>query len=143
MKKLLLMIALVGFAGVARAETVDLYTTSGFGCLHQYHDIDTSLPDITATAYLPQTGTGGMTLWFSDQVNPVDNSFYSYYYGTYGGNGVPTVLAKCVFADGVCVPDGEQLTVTLNETFYRKQINSGRAHYWCTRWTLQSGTIDR
>jgi hypothetical protein len=145
MKRLIpvLMFALLSFAEFAQAETVDLYTTLGFGCLHQFHNIGTSVPNTTATAYLPQSGVGGMTLWFSDQVNPVDNSFYSYYTGTYGGNAVPTLLRKCVFENSVCVPNGEVLTVTLNQTSYTTQINSGRAHYSCTHWTLQSGVIER
>jgi len=143
MKCLLTMIALLGLAGFAQAETINLQTTSGFGYLHQYHNAATDMPDLTVTIYLPQsTATGGMTLWFPDQVNPLTNSFYSYYVGTYNGNGVESLLEKCVFIDLYsCAKNGETLTVTLHETSSRKQINSGRAHYWVTKWTLLEGLI--
>ena len=145
MKSVLTTIAMLGLAGVVQAQTINIQTTSGFGNLHQYHDADTDVPNLTVTMYLPQsTATGGMTLWFPDQVNPANNSFYSYYVGPYNGNGVESVLEKCVFIDSyTCEKTGETLTVTLHETSYRKQINSGRAHYWVTKWTLLDGLIVR
>ena len=145
MKFLITVIALLASAGFAEAQTINIQTTSGFGNLHQYHNADTDVPDLTVTIYLPQsTATGGMTLWFPDQVNQTNNSFTSYYVGTYNGNGVESILEKCVFIDlYTCVKNGETLSVTLNETSSRKQINSGRAHYWVTKWTLLDGLIVR
>lgn len=143
MRSVLTMFALVGLTGFAQPQTVTIQTTGGFGNLHQYHDAATDVPGVTVTMYLPQSAaTGGMTLWFSDQVNPADNSFSSYYVGFYNGNGAASVLEKCVFVDMfTCVKNGETLTVTLQETSIHKQINSGRAHYSVTKWTLVGGSI--
>jgi hypothetical protein len=145
MRSMLTTIALVGLTGFAQPQTINIQTTSGFGNLHQYHDAVTDVSGVTVTMYLPQSAaTGGMTLWFPDQVNPANNSFTSYYVGNYNGNGAVSVLEKCVFVDMyTCVRNGEMLAVTLHETSVRKQINSGRAHYWVTKWTLLDGVIDR
>lgn len=142
--KVLLMILGLTLGAMASAETINIQTTSGFGYLHQYHDADTDVADLTVTVYLPQSATtNGMTLWFNDQV--VDNYFLSYWVGTYYGSGNVSVLQKCVFAvpSLPCTLNGETLMVTINETHYRKQINAGRAHYWVTKWTLVSGTVER
>lgn len=147
--------------GTVQFGQIDLYTAGGFGALHQYHDVTTSLCSQVpcessglVTIYLPQSSaTGGMQLWFGDQVNPTTNYFYSYWIDTYGGNGNPSVLQKCVFpmdatnsySTGPCVPDGETLQVTLNETSRRVCGNgSGRGGYAChTVWTLVGGTVVR
>src|SRR5258705_160977 len=38
-----LICSLLLLPAVAQADTVDLYTALGFGALHQYHNVDTSL----------------------------------------------------------------------------------------------------
>jgi hypothetical protein len=129
-----LTLVLLALTGAVQAEQIDIYTTAGFGCLHQYHDADTSLvPSVTLT--LPQVDTGGMSLFFSDAVDPVTNAISEIWAGTYYGSGVPTVLTSNV--------SGNQMTLTITETSYRKLINQGRGQRWCTKWTLQSGTIIR
>lgn len=145
MRAMLAMITLSALVGFAPSETINVQTTGGFGNLHQYHDAMTDVPGLTVTMYLPQSGvTGGMTLWFSDQVNPENESFYSYYIGTYNGSGNISVLEKCVFVDMYsCVRNGEMLAVTIDETSVRRQINSGRLHAWVTHWTLQDGVVVR
>jgi hypothetical protein len=131
MKRILCSLALLivgtAFAGTATAEKFDLYTTGGWGCLHQYHNADTSLAGVTATLYLPQAGSGYGSLSISDSTG--------YYTGPYAGSGLMSVLTDNT--------TGATVLLTITETFYRKQINSGRTHMWCTHWTLQSGTIIR
>ena len=145
---------------IASAEQVDLYTTGGFGALHQYHNVQTSLctqvPCEAAglvTIYLPQQSTSrGIQLWFGDQVTSA-NYFTSYWVGTYSGNGLVSVLQKCVFPmdptntvnTGPCVLDGEVIQVTINDTYRTvKGSGSGRGGYAShTIWTLLSGTIVR
>lgn len=124
--KILALMTLLAF-GAAQAEQIDIYTTAGFGCLHQYHDADTSLAGVTVTIYLPQLSAGNGSVAISD-----DTGLYT---GAYLGNGVPSVLTNPY--------TGLTVEITLTETSYRKLINSGRAHYWCTKWTLQGGTLVR
>jgi hypothetical protein len=125
--KALIAACVLAFAGAASAEQLDVYTTGGWGCLHQYHNADTSLAGVTATIYLPQAGTGNGSLSISDSTG--------YYTGPYAGSGNTSVLTDS--------NTGATVLLTITETFYRTQVNSGRAHYWCTHWTLQSGTISR
>ena len=122
-----LLIALLALSGVASAEQIDIQTTAGFGCLHQYHDADTSLAGVTVTIYLPQLGEGSGSLSISD-----DTGLYT---GAYAGNGLESILTDAT--------TGLTVSMTLTETSYRKPIKSGRANYWCTKWTLQGGTIIR
>ena len=154
-----LTLALAGVAGAAQADQVDLYTAAGFGALHQYHGVTTSLctqdpcePAGLVTIYLPQSGTtGSMQLWFGDEVNPTTSYFYSYWVGQYAGTGNASVLQKCVFpmdatnsySVGPCVLNGETIVVTLNETSrVVRGSGSGRGGYAShTLWTLQNGTI--
>lgn len=125
--RILTTLALLALAGAVQAEQIDIQTTAGFGCLHQYHDADTSLAGVTVTIYLPQLGEGNGSLSITN-----DDGFYV---GSYAGSGLPSTLTDA--ATGLTV------TITLTETSYRKLIKSGRANYWCTRWTLQAGTLLR
>jgi hypothetical protein len=161
--KTLIASVLILVAGIAHAGEVDLYTHGGFGALHQYHNVDTSLcttvpcdPLDQVTIYLPQPpypANGGMQLWFGDQVNQTTNYFFSYWIGNYAGSGAISALQKCVFpmdptnsySTGPCVLNGETIQVTLNETSrIVKGSGSGRGGYAShTVWTLLSGTIIR
>lgn len=164
----MLMVLAIGPA-IANADTVDLYATSGFGNLHQYHNVQTNLcvPYLDlkgnlvscqasglVTIYLPASTTQhSIQLYFGDQVNPVTYYFYSYWIGTYSGNGLVSILQKCVFpmdptnsySTGPCALDGEVIQVTLNETSrVVRGGGSGRGGYAShTVWTLLDGTIVR
>ena len=67
MLKRFLLFVLIGFAfgAAAQAETIDLYTTVGFGNLHQYHNVPNSV-DASVDMYLPNGaatgGSGGLYL---------------------------------------------------------------------------------
>lgn len=138
--KTLIALGLLAFGSAASAEEIDLPAFSGFGSLHQYHDIPTSAGLVTIYV-------DGMQLWFADQVTPSGN-FISYWIGQYAGNGLMTVLQKCVFDQtnlyAPCVLDGETILVTLNEIHGVKKGGSGRGggytHPW---WKLVSGQIIR
>lgn len=145
MKSIIATLALL-FAGIgaASAETIDLPAWSGFGSLHQYHGVPTSAGPVTIYV-------DGMQLYFDDQYDYVRNQFISYWVGKYAGNGLLTVLQKCVFAVdqngnavAPCQLDGETLEVTLVETHGTRCGGSGRGGGYCHPWwKLQSGTIVR
>jgi len=142
MRTLVIFLIALGAAVAARADTVDLYTALGFGALHQYHNVDTSLctsvpcdPSDQVTIYIstqawytsppPQR----IQLWFgSDLANS--------YSGPYYGSGIPTTLS------GAYSPLA-QITVTLNETSRRVCTSSGRGQNCHQVWTLQDGTLIR
>ena len=126
--KMLLTLVLLAF-GVVQADTIDLYTTAGSGCLHQYHNIDTSLGLATATIYAPQLAgsVGGMSL------SVVGND--EWFTGTFYGSGIPAVLTGSI--------SGNQITIIFTETWYRVLAGAGRARWWCYKWTLQAGLITR
>lgn len=137
--------------GVAQADTITLNPAGGFGALHQYHGVTTSaVPDDPVTLYLPQGSmSGGMSLYFNSQVNPLNNSFYSYWLGTYKP-GYPATLQECVFPQNVsyyapCVFNGQTLTVTITDSVRTvRGSGSGRGGYSSHQvWTLLSGVIVR
>jgi len=127
--KILLAVGLLALAGMSSADTIDLHTTAGSQCLHQYHDIDTSLPGMTVTMWAPQLAgsQGGISLSFSN-----DTALWT---GTFYGSGIPTMLTRDV--------TGQQLTLNFTETWYRTLAGAGRARWWCYKWTLQAGLIIR
>lgn len=141
MRALVLFFLALGVALVASADTVDLYTTGGWGALHQYHNVDTSLcttvpcdPADQVTIYIstlpwytsppPQS----IQLWFGADLAHS-------YTGPYYGSGVPTTLSGPVPL--------AQITVTLNETSRRVCTHSGRGQNCHEVWTLTSGSIVR
>ena len=136
-----LICSLVLISGVAQAETVDLYTALGFGALHQYHDVDTSLcttvpcdPAVQVTIYISTLASvnvpppKSIQLWFGSDLAGA-------FTGPYYGSALPTVL--------VSAATGSQITVTLNETSRRVCTRSGRGQTCHEVWTLFSGVLLR
>jgi len=137
MKSLICSLLLI--SGVANADSIDLYTALGFGALHQYHNVDTSLcttvpcdPSVQVTIYISTLASVynpppmSIQLWFGSDLAGA-------YYGPYYGSGMPTVLANKT--------TGGQITVTLNETSRRVCTSSGRGQNCHQVWTLFSGQV--
>src|SRR5712672_549988 len=121
----ILLLALgAALSGQARAETLTLDTTGGWGALHQYHNVPTSDPATTVTMYI---GAKSMSLWFNDNVS-------DQFTGPYYGSGVGTVLTD---------PNGVQIFLTIDERTRRACTYSGRGQHCSTIWTLVDGTLDR
>ena len=128
-------------SAVAQADTIDLYTALGFGALHQYHNVDTSLcttvpcdPANQVTVYISTLASVyipppmSIELWFGSDLAGA-------FFGPYYGSGLPTVLTSTA--------TGNQITVTLNETSRRVCTSSGRGQNCHQVWTLLSGVVVR
>jgi hypothetical protein len=157
--KSLIVALMLAVSGVAAADQIDLYPTGGFGALHQYHNVDTSLcsntpdwptapcdPAYQVSLYLPNgtTNLTGMELLFgNDQLGA--------WFGPYAGSGQVSVLQYCVWNgnvfDGsgkpVCDYTGQTLQLRIDETSRLvKGGGSGRGGGASHRlWTLLDGTI--
>lgn len=150
MKRLFLAAALMILsAGIARADQVDIYPGNGLGNLHQYREL-ANASGVPLNAVMPQTNIagGGMEAWFDDQVQPITNSFYSVWLGTWNGNGIESTLQKCVYdltqwPVPACTFNGETIEVTLNEYTTKKRTTSGRGQGIYTQWHLTGGTLVR
>ncbi len=116
-----IILALLSFPAFATAETIDLYTTSGWGALHQYHDIANSA-DASVTIYIGVSGSASVYL---------DGDVFN---GFYNGSGVASV-----FTNGT----GAQVILTIDETSRRVCVYQGRGQRCSTIWTLQDGTLVR
>jgi hypothetical protein len=132
--KRFLLFVLIGFAfgAAAHADTIDLYTTVGFGNLHQYHNVPNST-DAAVDLYLPnQAATGGTGVLLLDGVQYVCPNMPKF-----PEQNAPTSTTCVDLATGATV------YLTVVETWYRKYISQGRLHMYVTRWTLVSGAIER
>jgi len=141
MKAFVIFLIALGASFAARADTIDLFTALGFGALHQYHNVDTSLcttvpcdPADQVTIYISTQASytspppQRIQLWFgSDLANS--------YFGPYYGSGVPTT----VIGPAPLAP----ITVTLNESSRRVCTSSGRGQNCHQVWTLLSGELVR
>jgi len=119
--KILIAVGMLAFAGAASAENIDLYTTGGWGALHQYHDVGNSA-NALLSIYIGVSGSASVYL---------DDDVFS---GLYNGSGV-----RSVFTNGA----GVQITLTINETSRRVCVLQGRGQYCHTVWTLLDGTLLR
>lgn len=141
MKTILWTMGLILAAASANAETITLYTTGGFGALHQYHDVanssdaldsDGNAIEYSIDLYLPQQGTTANGALYLDGVQYVCPN-------------MPAFPALNVLTSSTCVDTstGNMVSLVINESHYRKQFNSGRTHMWRTYWTLIAGTLVR
>lgn len=125
-----IVLALILCSATAQAETIELYSTPGFGYLHQYQGVANST-DADVSLVLPN---GAIT---------PDNGFL-YLDGVqftcpnmlkFPPQNVPS-FSTCVNLD-----TGAVALLSITEVWYRKYISQGRAHYYVTKWTLVTGTI--
>jgi hypothetical protein len=123
-----LILALSLLSANAYADTIGLLISAGAGCLHQYHSVGNTA-GMQIDIYGPNNSTfKGLNVYLDgDWGNPFATPLYM--------RGVPMVLYQPT--------TGLSLVLTMDETSVTYAVNSGRAHYTCTQWTLQDGTIVR
>jgi hypothetical protein len=116
-----ILLSLLAFSAVASAESLDLYTTTGWGALHQYHDVGNSA-GVPLAIYIGVSGSA--SVYLADDV----------YTGFYNGSGVASTFAN---------EAGVQITLTLSETSRRVCVRQGRGQSCHLVWTLVEGTLVR
>lgn len=116
-----ILLSLLAFSALASAESLTLYRTTGWGALHQYHDVSNSA-GVPLAIYIGVSGSA--SVYLADDV----------YTGYYQGSDLASTFANQA---------GQKITLTITETYRRVYTRQGRGQSSHMVWTLVEGTLVR